>query len=204
VNAGRDFTPDLVADIVAAEEGAACPQCGAALQMVRGVEVGNIFKLGTFYSAAMGATVLDEAGKPIPVVMGSYGIGVTRLLACLAEHYHDDAGLCLPVTVAPYQVHLVALRGGEETADQLYAHLQAAGLEVLYDDRDERPGVKFNDADLIGLPLRLTVSQRSLAEGGVEMKLRTVAAREVVALADVVAVVRQRLDGLATAVWPGV
>lgn len=204
VNAGRDFTPDLVADIVAAEEGAACPQCGAALQMVRGVEVGNIFKLGTFYSAAMGATVLDEAGKPIPVVMGSYGIGVTRLLACLAEHYHDDAGLCLPVTVAPYQVHLVALRGGEETADQLYAHLQAAGLEVLYDDRDERPGVKFNDADLIGLPLRLTVSQRSLAEGGVEMKLRTEAAREVVALADVVAVVRQRLDGLATAVWPGV
>jgi prolyl-tRNA synthetase len=142
------------------------------------VEVGNIFKLGTRYSDSLGCTFLDKDGEQKPVIMGSYGIGVGRLLACVAEEYNDEHGLTWPVTVAPYQVHLVLLRGkgspqAEEIADKLYTDLQAAGVEVLYDDRDESPGVKFTDADLIGLPIRLTVSERAIAQGGVEMKLRS-------------------------------
>jgi len=139
---------------------------------------GNIFKLGTRYSDSLGCTFLDKDGQPKPVIMGSYGIGVGRLLACVAEEHHDEHGLVWPVTLAPYQVQLVLLRGkgtpqAEATADRLYTDLQSAGVEVLYDDRDESPGVKFNDADLIGLPIRLTVSERALAQGGVEMKLRS-------------------------------
>ena len=163
---------DIVADIAAAQEGDACANCGQPLRTVRAVEVANIFKLGTRYSRTMGATFVDENDEARPIVMGSYGIGVTRLLACLAEQHHDAAGLCWPVAVAPYQVHLLALRGGEETAVIFYQKLQQAGVEVLFDDREARPGVKFNDADLIGLPLRLTVSERSLAAGGVEVKVR--------------------------------
>ena len=163
---------DIVADIAAAQEGDACANCGQPLRTVRAVEVANIFKLGTRYSRTMGATFVDENDEARPIGMGSYGIGVTRLLACLAEQHHDAAGLCWPVAVAPYQVHLLALRGGEETAVIFYQKLQQAGVEVLFDDREARPGVKFNDADLIGLPLRLTVSERSLAAGGVEVKVR--------------------------------
>jgi prolyl-tRNA synthetase len=177
-NYPRDYTADIVSDIAAAEDGYACPECGHPLRTVRGVEVGNIFKLGTRYSDSLHCTFLDKDGQQKPVIMGSYGIGVGRLLACVAEEYHDEHGLVWPVTVAPYQVHLVLLRGkgmpqAEETADKLYADLQAAGVEVLYDDRDESPGVKFADADLIGLPIRLTVSERALGQGGVEMKLRS-------------------------------
>jgi prolyl-tRNA synthetase len=171
-NYERDYKADIVADIASAEEGSLCPRCGTAMHTSRGIEVGNIFKLGTRYSAALGANFLDENGKEHPIIMGSYGIGSGRLLACVAEEHHDDKGLIWPISVAPYDVHLIALRGGQEGADSLYAELQAAGLEVLYDDRDESPGVKFNDADLIGLPIRLTVSERSLNEGGVELKLR--------------------------------
>lgn len=163
---------DMVADIAAAQEGDGCSNCGQPLRTVRAVEVANIFKLGTRYSRTMGATFADEQDEARPIVMGSYGIGVTRLLACLAEHHQDAVGLVWPVSVAPYQVHLVALRGGAETAVTLYQNLQQAGVDVLFDDRDARPGVKFNDADLIGLPLRLTVSQRSLAAGGAEVKMR--------------------------------
>jgi prolyl-tRNA synthetase len=176
-NYPRDYTADIVADIAAADEGHACPECGHSLRMERGVEVGNIFQLGTRYSDSLGCTYLDKDGQQKPVIMGSYGIGVGRLLACVAEEHHDEHGLIWPVTVAPYQVHLVLLRGkgnpqAEETADKLYVDLQAAGIEVLYDDRDESPGVKFNDADLIGLPIRITVSERALGQGGVELKLR--------------------------------
>jgi prolyl-tRNA synthetase len=173
-NHPRDYRADSVTDIAAAEEGSACPQCGQPLRASRGVEVGNIFKLGTRYSDALGATFLDQDGQAKPVIMGSYGIGVGRLLACVAEHHHDDHGLRWPITIAPYEVHLVVLPGGPagEVAEQLYADLRAAGVEVLFDDRDERPGVKFNDADLIGLPLRLTVGERGLAKGGVELKRR--------------------------------
>ncbi len=200
-NYPRDYTADLVTDIAAAEEGFLCPECGHPLRMERGVEVGNIFKLGTRYSDSLGCTFLDREGQPKPVIMGSYGIGVGRLLACVAEQYHDDHGLVWPVTVAPYQVHLVLLRGkntpqAEETADKLYTDLQAAGVEVLYDDRDDSPGVKFNDADLIGLPVRLTVSERALAQGGVEMKLRSKSEKIIVPLAEMLAELRAALAAL--------
>ena len=143
VNYGRDFKADVVADIAVAESGFACVECGTALTASRGVEVGNIFKLGTRYSEAVGANFLDKDGVEKPVVMGSYGIGVGRLLACAAEEHHDEHGLIWPVSIAPYEVHLVSLRGGEDEAAGLYEELKQAGLDVLFDDRDERPGVKF-------------------------------------------------------------
>ena len=180
---------DKVADITAAQEGDTCLNCGQPLRTVRAVEAANIFKLGTRYSQTMDATFIDAQGEVCPLVMGSYGIGVTRLLACLAEHHRDENGLTWPVAAAPYQVHLLALRGGTETAVSLYNDLQQAGVEVLFDDGDERPGVKFNNADLVGLPLRLTVSQRSLAQGGVEVKVRVSGETAVVPLHDMLAYV---------------
>ncbi len=172
VNYGRDYTADVVADIVVARDGDGCPHCGEPVRTSRGVEVGNIFKLGTRYSDSMGCTYLDRDGKAKPVIMGSYGIGVGRLLACIAEEHHDEHGLIWPITVAPYHVHLVNISRTSDVAEQLYADLQAAGVEVLFDDREESPGVKFTDADLIGLPLRVTVGDRSLKKGGVELKRR--------------------------------
>jgi len=185
-NYGRDYKADVVADIVAVDDGYGCVNCGQPVRTSRGVEVGNIFKLGTRYSASLGANFLDAEGAERPVVMGSYGIGSGRMLACIAEEHNDDKGLIWPITTAPYEVHLVSLRGGEAIAAQLYDDLRAAGLDVLFDDRDESPGVKFNDADLIGLPIRLTVSERSLQAGGVEFKLRREADRSVVAQAEAV------------------
>jgi prolyl-tRNA synthetase len=187
VNYGRDYEAAVVSDIAAAQEGDLCPECGTPMRLSRGVEVGNIFKLGTRYSKDMGATFVDEDGAHRPVVMGSYGIGVGRLLACVAEEHNDENGLCWPITVAPYEVHLVALRGGFDAAEQLYQELAAAGIEVLFDDRDESPGVKFNDADLVGVPIRVTVGKRSLDEGGVELKLRDENDRSLVPLVDAVA-----------------
>ena len=172
LNYGRDFRADVVADIVSADAGAGCPSCGGSLELSRGVEVGNIFRLGTWISDAVGCTFLDADGTAKPVVMGSYGIGVGRLLACVAEEHHDEHGLTWPVTVAPFDVYVVALRGGEDGAAQLALELAEQGLDVLLDDRDERPGVKFNDADLIGVPIRMTVSARTIADGQAEMKLR--------------------------------
>jgi prolyl-tRNA synthetase len=202
VTCGRDYTPDIVADIVAARGGEPCPTCGSLLRAERGIEVGNIFKLGTRYSEALGALYDDPQGVKRPIVMGSYGIGVGRLLATVAELRHDDAGLVWPASVAPFQVHLVLLPKkapqAVETADRLYAELTAAGIEVLYDDREEpSPGVKFNDADLIGLPLRITVSARSLEQGGVELKRRDQAERRVVPLAEVGSVLREEWAALA-------
>ncbi len=191
VNYGRDYQADLVVDIAAAQAGDGCAVCGDPLREVRGVEVGNIFKLGTRYSEAMGCYYLDAQGQPKPIVMGSYGIGIGRLLACVAEQYHDEYGLTWPITVAPYPVHLVLLAGRgsnvtAETAERLYAELEAAGIETLYDDRQESPGVKFNDADLIGLPIRLTVSERALQAGGIEFKRRDRAEREVIPYSSVI------------------
>jgi prolyl-tRNA synthetase len=173
-NYGRDYTADFVGDIASARAGDTTIDGKGILKEVRGVEVGNIFKLGTRYTAALGASFSDENGERKAVIMGSYGIGVGRLLACVAEDYHDDYGLKLPISIAPYQVHLVALFGGEagNVAESIYSELQAAGIEVIYDDRDERAGVKFNDADLIGLPIRLTVGQKTLDKGGIELKHR--------------------------------
>jgi prolyl-tRNA synthetase len=194
----RDYSADVVSDIAAADDGHACPECGNPLRTVRGVEVGNIFKLGTRYSDSLGCTFLDRDGQQKPVIMGSYGIGMGRLLACVTEQYHDEHGLIWPVTVAPYMVHLVLLRGkgspqAEQTADTFYATLQAAGIEVLYDDRDESPGVKFNDADLIGLPIRMTVSERALGQGGLEMKLRSKTEKSIIPLDETVAWIQFKL-----------
>lgn len=172
VNYGRDYEADIVADIALAEEGSACPECGVPMRASRGVEVGNIFKLGTRYSAVIGATFLDKKGKEQAIVMGSYGIGSGRLLACVAEEHNDEHGLIWPISVSPYHVHLIALRDGESAAEEAYIQLESAGIEVLFDDRDESPGVKFNDADLIGIPIRVTISERSLKQGGAEIKLR--------------------------------
>lgn len=158
-------------------DGYPCPKCGSPVYTSRGVEVGNIFKLGTKYSIAMGATYLDENGESKPIVMGSYGIGSERLMAVVIELHHDDNGIQWPITIAPYQVMLISL-ATEKTpeiaaaAERIYADLLAAGIEVLYDDRDERAGVKFNDADLLGIPIRLTVGGKGLKNGIVEMKLR--------------------------------
>ncbi len=177
VNYRRDFTATLVADICAASEGSACPNCGTPMRLTRGVEIGNIFKLGTRYTDALGCTYLDETGASRPVVMGSYGIGVGRLLACVAEEHHDERGLIWPQSIAPFPVHLVVLLGKSvdtwAVAETLEKELTAAGLEPLVDDRAESAGVKFNDADLIGIPLRITVSERALKQGGVEFKRRS-------------------------------
>ncbi|MCA9570669.1 MAG: proline--tRNA ligase, partial [Myxococcales bacterium] len=173
---GRDYTPDHVGVVALAPEGALCAVCGATLRTARGVEVGNVFQLGTRYTDAVGATWLDEHGRAQPIVMGSYGIGVGRLLACVAEEHHDASGLCLPIAVAPFPVALVAMArkpGTQERADALYAELRSAGVEVLYDDRPKlSPGVKLAEADLRGMPLRVVVSDRGLAEGHVELKRR--------------------------------
>ena len=176
-NYGRDYQADIVTDLAAAGDGHACPQCGETLHAVRGVEVGNIFKLGTKYSVAMGATYLDENGASNPIVMGSYGIGSERLMACVVERFNDEKGIIWPISVAPYQVALVSLANEKSpevaaAAEEIYTQLQAAGFEVLFDDRDERAGVKFNDADLLGMPLRLTVGGKGLQQGIVELKIR--------------------------------
>jgi prolyl-tRNA synthetase len=189
VNYGRDYTATIVADICAAGDGSACPNCGQPMRLTRGVEVGNIFKLGTRYTDALGCTYLDENGQSKAVVMGSYGIGVGRLLACIAEEHHDERGLLWPKSVAPYPVHLVVLPG--KTVDTLILaetiekELTQAGLEPLFDDRAESAGVKFNDADLIGLPLRITVSERAFKQGGVEFKRRSGGDSWIVALENV-------------------
>jgi len=176
-NYGRDYEADIVANIVAAAEGYACPLSGEPMKAVRGVEVGNIFKLGTKFSVACGATYLDENGKTQPIVMGSYGIGSDRLIACVIEMHHDENGIKWPITIAPYQVSLVSLANKKspevaEAGEQMYKELVAAGIDVLFDDRDERPGVKFKDAELLGIPIRLTVGGRGLENGIVETQLR--------------------------------
>ncbi|MFQ5795671.1 MAG: proline--tRNA ligase [Candidatus Bipolaricaulia bacterium] len=208
VNCGRDFQADIVCDIAAADDGDGCPHCNSPMRASRGVEVGNIFKLGTRYSDAMGCTFLDRDGQEKPIIMGSYGIGTGRLLACIAEEHHDEYGLLWPVTVAPYHVHLVALISerdeAHDVANRLYENLQAEGIEVLYDDRNEKAGVKFMDADLIGLPLRLTVSDRSLGQGGVEFKLRTQKEKTIVPLEETVSRIRSEISALEDEIAAGV
>jgi len=195
VNHGRDFEADVVADLASAEDGSPCPDCGGPMRAERGVEVGNIFKLGTRYSEALGASFLDGDGERKPVVMGSYGIGVGRLLACIAEEHRDEDGLIWPVSVAPYHVHLVAAEAGEK-ADGVYEELRSTGVEVLYDDRRESLGAKFKDADLIGLPLRLTLTPRSLQRGGVEIKARDNGESDILPIDEEVEVVRSKLADL--------
>lgn len=181
---GRDYQPTVVGLAAAAFDGAPCASCGAPLRLARGVAVGSLRQLGTRYSEALEARFTDAAGAAHPVVMGSYGIGLERLLACVAEEHHDARGLALPVAVAPYQVSLVPLARKPETwqaAERLFAALTAAGIEVLYDDRRGlSAGVKLTDADLRGLPLRVVVGERSLAAGGAELSRRGAAERRIV------------------------
>ena len=176
-NYPRDFDVDVMTDIALAKEGLACPNCHSSLETRRGIEVGHIFKLGTRYSDVLGAHFSDADDKQRPIIMGCYGIGVGRLLAAAVEQNHDDNGIVFPASVAPYQVWLTALNVERdevaEAADRLYEALTQAGVEVLYDDRPESAGVKFNDADLIGLPVRVVVSPRNLKQGVVEIKLRS-------------------------------
>jgi prolyl-tRNA synthetase len=171
VQAGRDYQPTF-ADIRQALAGDACPECGGTLRVETAVEVGHIFKLGTFHSTAFGATFLDEDGREKPLVMGSYGIGLARTMAAIVEQSHDDDGIVWPKGVAPYDAHVVALAGAEEIAEQAAEALSAAGLDVLLDDRDQRPGEKFADADLIGCPIRVTAGKKSLEDGKVDFRDR--------------------------------
>ncbi|MBM3940573.1 MAG: proline--tRNA ligase [SAR202 cluster bacterium] len=175
-NYPRDFTADAVLDIALAEAGQGCPRCGGVLEAVRGVEVGHVFKLGTAYSTALNATFQDAAGNLHPMTMGCYGIGVTRILAAAIEQNHDDKGIIFPAPIAPFHVHLVALNADnaevQAAAERVEARLAARGYEVLYDDRVESAGVKFNDADLLGLPVRVVVSPRNLKQNVVEIKRR--------------------------------
>ena len=204
VNYGRDFEASIVADISVACEEAPCPVCGEPVHLKRGVEIGNIFKLGTRYTEALGCTFLDAAGKQRHVIMGSYGIGSGRLLASVAEEHNDENGLLWPISVAPFQVHLVALKGAEESAETVYRSLTSRGIEVLFDDRTESPGVKFKDADLIGIPLRLTVSERAQKQGGVEVKLRSEADRRIVPEDKIVARLLEEIGKLESAIQKNV
>ena len=185
MNYPRDFKADIVADISLARDGMTCLHCGGALTEQRGIEVGNIFKLGTKYSEAMNATYLSQKGRPQLLFMGCYGIGIGRLLASIVEANHDEDGIIWPHAVAPYQIHLMHIGKGDEVrqqAEDLYSELRAEGYEVLYDDRQESPGVKFKEADLLGMPLRLTISQRTLETDSVEIKRRTEQKKDVVKL----------------------
>jgi prolyl-tRNA synthetase len=175
VNINRDFKATSVKDIRNIVEGDKCPKCGAGVKITRGIEVGHIFKLGTKYSKALNCVYLDENGKEQPMVMGSYGIGLDRTMAAIIEQNHDENGIIWPISVAPYHVIIVPVNPTEEVqmkiAEDTYAKLQSAGVQVIFDDRNERPGVKFKDADLIGIPIRITVGRKA-GEGIVEYKLR--------------------------------
>ena len=175
VNVGRDFAPDIVKDIKNVKSGDLCPKCGKPLGMARGVEVGHIFKLGTKYSDSLGCIYLDKEGKEQSMVMGCYGIGVSRTIAAIIEQYNDEDGIKWPAIAAPYKVIVIPTNTKDETvmgvAEKLYNSYIDAGYETLIDDRNERPGVKFKDADLLGIPLRVTVGRRA-GEGIVELKFR--------------------------------
>ena len=175
VNHGRDFEAEVVS-IRQAASGDPCPNCGGKLELYRGIEGGHIFVLGTHYSDKMKATFLDEEGKSRSIVMGCYGIGVTRLIAAIMEQHHDEQGIRWPVHVAPYEVIITPIGKDDEPlarAAEIYEALRAQGVEVLLDDRSERPGVKFKDADLLGIPVRITIGSRGLKQGTVELKKRT-------------------------------
>jgi prolyl-tRNA synthetase len=199
VNLGRDYQANLVADIAAATDGALSPVGGGPMRAERAIEIGNIFKLGTRYSQIMGATYLDAEGNSKPIVMGSYGIGVGRAAATAVEQNFDDKGIIWPISIAPYQVSLLSLGTDEAilaATDTLYRDLTAAGIEVLYDDRPDRPGVKFADAELIGNPIRLSISKRTLENDQVELRLRTASESEMVSRADIIDTVQAKITEL--------
>jgi prolyl-tRNA synthetase len=197
VNYPRDFTANTISDIARVRAGDKCLKCGSALRAVRGMEVGHVFKLGTSIAEKIGAFFVDSGGASRPIIMGSYGIGIGRLMAAIIELNHDDKGIIWPGSVAPYQIYLCPLYMDNadvvEKADKLYTELTALGIEVLYDDRAESPGVKFNDADLLGMPVRITISPRSLEKGCVEIKVRSEKKAELVLLGEASAQVNKLL-----------
>jgi prolyl-tRNA synthetase len=183
VEAGRDFQPRFV-DLRESHKGDTCPVCGGALQFETAIEVGHIFKLGTRYSEPLGARFVDEDGQEKPLIMGSYGIGLARTLAAIVEQRNDENGIIWPAAIAPYDVHIVVVKGAEEVGEQAAAVLDAVGLDVLLDDRDQRPGEKFADADLIGIPIRITAGKKSLEDGAVDVKDRATGVERRVNVAD--------------------
>ncbi len=191
---GKDFKIDHIFDLRVVEAGEGCPKCGAPLEAARGIEAGQVFNLGTKYSKAMGATYLDENGQEQLCVMGCYGIGVTRTAAAAIEQYHDADGIIWPIPIAPYHCIIVPVslkdEAVAETAEKLYREFLSLGLEVVIDDRDERPGVKFKDADLVGYPLRITVGSKALANGKVELRDRKSGKTDLIAVDAVAAHVR--------------
>jgi prolyl-tRNA synthetase len=196
----RDFEPDTVADVRLARAGDPCPKCDSSMVEKRGIEVGHIFKLGTKYSTSMKCQFLDSDGAEKPMIMGCYGLGVGRTAAAAIEQNHDEKGIVWPLPLAPFEVVLVLLNSDQddvvEAAGHLYDEFLEKGLDVLFDDRKERPGVKFNDADLIGFPVRLVVGKRGLAEGKVELSLRRDGEKHLVPIADAVAEVQRVLKNL--------
>jgi prolyl-tRNA synthetase len=172
----RDIAVTKWADLRTVQPGEGCPKCEGTLRVDTTIEIGHVFKLGTKYSVAIGANFLDEKGESKPMIMGCYGIGVSRILAALIEQHHDKDGIQWPASVAPYKVCIspvnLAHPETRQLAEQLYTEMQTAGIEVLLDDRDERPGIKFKDADLVGFPIRVTIGEKGLAKGQVEVRIR--------------------------------
>lgn len=206
VNAGRDYQLEGTFDLRDAGADDPCPRCEGTLEQVHGIEVGHVFKLGTKYSESLGAEYLDENEKRHPIIMGCYGIGVNRIIASLAETSHDDNGLIWPVSIAPYEALIIPLNTSDEEvmkeADRFYGELKQRGIDVLMDDRDARPGFKFKDADLIGVPFRLVVGGRGLKEGLVEIKHRTEDEPQKVPLADALEILVKRIDEAKAALQP--
>lgn len=198
VNPNRDFTVKSFSDLRVVVDGDDCPRCDGNLSIRRGIEVGHVFKLGTKYSNSMGATFLDEEGKQQPMIMGCYGIGIGRTVAACIEQNHDENGIAWPLPMAPFQVTILPLTAREkevtEEAERLYREITALGVDVLLDDRDERAGVKFNDAELLGTPIRIVIGKKGLKEGGVEIKGRTEQEAQLVPLEGVIDEVRGRLS----------
>ena len=188
---GRDFAVDAWADLVTVVAGDPCPHCDGVLKGARGIEVSQVFELGTKYSEAMGASFMDEDGHEKPLLMGCYGVGVSRTLTAAVEQHNDEHGIIWPVSIAPYEVSLIPLDPKKEpcasTAERLFDELVSAGIETVMDDRDERPGVKFADNDLMGFPYQIVLGRRGLERGVVELKDRATGEREDVAVGEVVA-----------------
>jgi prolyl-tRNA synthetase len=199
VNYPRDFKADIIADIALARAGEPCPKCQGKLSSTHGIEVGHVFKLGTFLSEKLGAFFLDAGGESRPIVMGCYGIGLGRLLAAAIEQNHDEKGIIWPLPIAPYHIYLCTLYREDskvaEVAEELYTRIESEGLEVLFDDRRESPGVKFNDADLLGIPIRVTLSPRTLEKDSVEIKRRTEKESQLVPLDEVATHLKKLIQG---------
>jgi len=190
VNIGRDFKVDSYADLRVAQAGDTCPRCGGTIRIARGIEVGHVFKLGTKYSQAMKASYLDKDGKEKIMIMGCYGIGIGRTVAACIEQNHDEYGIIWPMALAPYTVIVTPVNINEpdvmKASEDIYADLLTSGVEAILDDRDERAGVKFKDADLIGIPLRIVVGAKNLVQGNVELKIRKTGETRMIAVRDIV------------------